>query len=84
MVHSALTVAGSIKTVNVGTFDASNITAVKLGSVKLGTVSNTDGSLAFGIQTQQAGGTLSVANPRLKGKITTSSLSTGNFHAVVQ
>jgi uncharacterized repeat protein (TIGR01451 family) len=84
MVHTALTVVGPIKTVNVGTFDASNITAVKLGSVKLGTVSNTDGSLAFGIQVQQAGGTLSVTNPRLKGKITASSLSTGNFHAVVQ
>jgi hypothetical protein len=84
MIHSALTVAGPIKTVNVGTFDASNITAVKLGSVRLGTVSNSDASPAFGIQVQKPGGTLSVGSPRMRGKITTSSdLSADNFHVVV-
>jgi uncharacterized repeat protein (TIGR01451 family) len=85
MVHSALTVVGPIKTVNVGTFDASNITATKLGSVRLGTIENTAGSPSFGIQAQQAGGTLSVTHPRMHGKITTSSnLSSDNFHVVVQ
>jgi uncharacterized repeat protein (TIGR01451 family) len=85
MVGSALTVAGPIKTVNVGTFDASNIIATKLGSVRLGTLKNTVGSPSFGIQAQQAGGTLSVTNPRMRGKITTSSnLSSDNFHVVVQ
>jgi len=85
MVRSALTVAGPIKTVNVGTFDASNITATKLGSVRLGTVPTQNGNPAFGIQVQDAGGTLSVTNPRMHGKITTSSnLSSNNFHVVVQ
>ncbi len=86
MLRSALTVAGPIKTVTVGTFDASNITATKLGSVRLSTfLENTSGSPSFGIQAQQAGGTLSVANPRMHGKITTSSnLSSNNFHVVVQ
>jgi hypothetical protein len=85
MSRSALTVSGPIKTVNVGTFDASNITATKLGSVRLGTLENTSGSPSFGIQAQQAGGTLSVTNPRMHGKIATSSnLSSNNFHVVVQ
>ncbi len=85
MVRSALTVAGPIKTVNVGTFDASNITATKLGSVRLVTLANTSGSPSFGIQAQQAGGTLSVTHPRMHGKITTTSnLSSNNFHVVVQ
>jgi uncharacterized repeat protein (TIGR01451 family) len=85
MVRSALTVAGPIKTVNVGTFDASNITATKLGSVRFGILANTSGSPSFGIQAQQAGGTLSVTSPRMHGKITTSSnLSSDNFHVVVQ
>ena len=40
---------------------------------------------SFGIQAQQAGGTLSVTNPRMHGKITTTSnLSSNNFHVVVQ
>ena len=84
MLHSALTVAGPIKVVNVGTFDASNARAMKVGSVKLGTVSNKDGSPAFGIHVQQPGGTLSVGSPRMRGKITTSTdLSVDNFHVVV-
>jgi hypothetical protein len=83
--YSALMVAGPIKTVNVGTFDASNITAMKVVSVRLGIVTNTLNSPAFGIQVQQPGGTLSVGSPRLRGKITTSSdLSVDNFHVVVQ
>ena len=83
MTRTSLTVAGPIKSVNVGTFDGSNITATKLGSVKMGTVSNTDGNLAFGIEVQQPGGTLSVTSPRLRGKITTSSDLSNGFHVVV-
>jgi hypothetical protein len=85
MFRSALTVPGSIKTVNVGTFDASNIAAMKVGSVRLGTISNSDNTPAFGIQVQQPGGTLSVASPRMRGKINAlTDLSDDNFHVVVQ
>ena len=84
MSNSALTVNGTIKTVNVKMFDASMITATQVtGSVKLGTVPTQNGNPEFGIQVHEAGGTLSVSNPHLKGKIA-SNLSTGNFHVVVQ
>ena len=78
MSNSVCTVSGSIKTVKVGIYNSSKIDAVNVGSVKLGTVNTQNGSEQFGIQVQNPGGTVSVNNPRLKWKITTSSAQSTN------
>jgi uncharacterized repeat protein (TIGR01451 family) len=79
MSGSVCTVSGPIKTVKVGVYDSSQINAEKVGSVKLGTVNTQNGNQQFGIQVQNAGGTVSVNNPRLKWKITSSTQSANDF-----
>jgi len=79
MSNSVCTIAGEVKTVNVGVYDSSTINAAQVGSVKLGTVNTQNGSQ---IQVQNAGGTVTVSHPRLKWKIT-SSQSTNDFRVVV-
>jgi uncharacterized repeat protein (TIGR01451 family) len=84
MSNSVCTVSGPIKTVTVGVYNSSTINAVKVGSVKLGTVNTQNGNEQFGIRVQDAGGTVSVTNPRLKWKITSSSTqSTNDFQVVM-
>jgi hypothetical protein len=78
MSNSVCTVDGLVKTVNVKVYNSSKINAVEVGSVKLGTVNTQNGTQQFGIQVQSAGGTVSVTNPHLKWKITSSSIQSTN------
>lgn len=80
--NSVCTVAGEVKTVNVGVYDSSTINAAQVGSVKLGTVNTQNGSQESVIQVRNAGGTVSVNNPHLRWKITSSPQSTNDFKVV--
>jgi hypothetical protein len=83
MSNSTCTASGQIKSVNVRVYSASIISAMNVGSVKLGTVITQNGNQKFGIHVQRPGGTVSVSNPRLRWKITTSSdQSAGDFHVI--
>jgi len=72
--NTTVSVGGPVRSVAAKTYSATKISAVKIGSVKLGTVT---GGSANQITVQQSGGTVTVASPRSKWKITTSSQPSG-------